>query len=400
MGRCYISDCAVYRVRWGPRTTLLLIELSVSDGVAGLGEASMSGDDAMAAHYVGELFEQVLRGRPATEVPKLIEALSSRAGAASVFCEATAASALEQALWDIQGQLLNVPIHTLLGGGLENSVPLYANINRMPGERTCAMFAQHASGAREAGFHAVKCAPFDEVLPAEVDDGSEGLGKGLDRVAAVRAAVGGDCALMVDCHGRLGERRAREVMPPLRALSVKWLEEPILTSKEVLRVIRYRSPEADEHAAIGLAGLRSLARDRTIPLAGGEMVVGLSRFIDLLQLRVLDFIMPDVKYCGGILTASRVGAIAGVYGARVTPHNPSGPVATLGAAHVAVVSATLDSLEVAWGELIPDRGLVDPPLRIEAGALVLPEGPGLGARLVPDTLQRLSIPLDADFSYL
>ncbi|MHB8293824.1 MAG: mandelate racemase/muconate lactonizing enzyme family protein [Acidimicrobiales bacterium] len=390
---CRISSYEVYRLRWGEHTTVLLLSVRMSDGSGGIGEASMSGDDVATSEYVGRIFRDLLVDRPAGELLLAIDTLGTLAAEAVAFCEATAASALEQALWDIQGKLLGVPVHVLIGGARRTSIPLYGNINRTPGQRGPAEFARSASEAEAYGLSAVKCAPFDEVLPPELEPGPEGLGAGLARLQAVRAAISPGCLLMVDCHGRLGLARAQSIAPALEALSVKWLEEPILTNEEMWRVIRRRSPRAGSASGVDVDGAVEFAGTSRIPLAGGEFEVGLRRFVELMQSRALTFVMPDVKYCGGIWVATGVAIVAAALGVKVSPHNPAGPVATLASAQVAAVSPTLDSLEIAWGELLPERGLVDPPLKVISGRLELPEGPGLGAELVSGTVERLRIPL-------
>ena len=89
-------------------------------------------------------------------------------------------------------------------------------------------------------------------------------------------------------------------------------------------------------------------------------------------------VMPDVKHCGGIWECLRIAILAQARGVAVSLHNPSGPVGTLGSAHV---SAACDAevLEYQWGDVAWRRELLAPGERIEDGALVLPSGPGLGA---------------------
>ena len=72
-----------------------------------------------------------------------------------------ALSAIEQSLWDLQGQALGVPCYQLFGGRLRPRVRQYANINRMTTDRTPAGFARSAEQAAAAGFDALKMAPFD-----------------------------------------------------------------------------------------------------------------------------------------------------------------------------------------------------------------------------------------------
>ena len=390
-----LVNCRVHRLRWGVRTALLIIEVETSTGIVGLGEASMSGDDARAAWHISDLFERMLRDRCTDDAPVLVHALARHAADTVCFVEATAASALEQALWDIRGQVRGMPIHELLGGARTHVIPLYANINRVLGARTPALFAEQAEAARLAGFRAVKCAPFDEVSPPAIDDSFEVLDPGLARIRAVRSAIGPDIDLMVDCHGRLGQRRAVAILPQLVLESVKWLEEPVITNEQMWRVIRRMSPTVGNGWGTDREALLPIAEQGKIVLAAGEFEVGILAFVELLALGVIGIVMPDVKHCGGIWTAANIAALTAAHGVRLSPHNPSGPVATLASGHVAAVSPTLDSLEVAWGELVPDQGLLSPALGIERGELAVSDEPGLGAHLIADRVADLRIPLDA-----
>lgn len=388
------DSCEVHRLRWGHNTALIVLETKASDGSSGLGEASMSGNDVVVVKHIKNMFASVLQGRSVDEIQAITGTLARRAVASKSFVIATAASALEQSLWDIRGQMLNLPICSIIGDVKTTTIPLYANINRVPGERTPEAFAGQALLAKEAGFRAVKCAPFDEVLPEPSDD-SRVLQTGMERLRAIRAAVGKGVDLMVDCHGRLGAKRALGIAEELKELSIKWLEEPVVTNEEMWRVIRRRSPMFDQHSGTDFEGLRSVARASGVQLAGGEFEVGLAQFSDLLSLDAIGFVMPDVKHCGGIGVAAEVAIMADAKGVMMSPHNPSGPISALGSAHVAAISPTLDSLETAWGELLPDQGLIEPALDIRSGYLELPNGPGLGAKLVQETVDRLRIPFDA-----
>lgn len=391
-----LRGCEIRRIGWEANTTWLIVELMTSNGMRGLGEASMSGDDAITAVLMEKLFAGLLYDKGIDDAPGLIARLSDAASAAESVCEATAASALEQALWDLRGQAMELPLHALLGGARRSSVPLYANINRSLADRSAECFADTAKAAAGAGFRAVKCAPFDEVLPPPLRDDDDSVEPGMERLRAVRSAIGDGVALMVDCHGRLGPFRAARLMPALSELKLKWLEEPVVTHEEMWRVIGRRSPAAAGSHGTDLDGLARLVEVATMPIAGGEFEAGLRSFIELLRTGLLTYLMPDIKHGGGISTAIAAGAAAAAYGVRLSPHNPSGPVSTMGSAHVAATSASCDSLEAAWGELIPDRGLVEPPLEIRSGNLQLPDLPGLGIRLVSAVADQWALPLGVD----
>jgi galactonate dehydratase len=117
------------------------------------------------------------------------------------------------------------------------------------------------------------------------------------------------------------------------------------------------------------------------PMAGGEVLFGIAGFAPLIRTRAVDVIMPDVKHCGGLLELVRIAAAADSNGVAVAPHNPSGPVSTFASLHACAVLENVPFLEYQWGEASWRGELLDPPERFVAGALTVPDRPGLGAEL-------------------
>ncbi len=393
-----LSSLEVIRLRASPKTTILVIRLSTDDGRTGLGEGSAAGSDVAVAAAASELFQAALAGRRVESIARLLEELRVHTGPTPGIARATAASALEQGLWDLRGQQVDLPVWALLGGMRRERVPLYANINRGLSDRSPEAFADRARQAAAAGFGAVKCAPFDGVRPEAIHETGtrRAIDLGIERVDAVRRAIGGDLQLMVDCHGRFDRETAIEVAHRLADFKLLWLEEPLSTHPDmhVLASVTEGEPgsryEAPDRA---YGGLRDVATASPIPLAGGEFFFGLAQFEDVLQTGALRYLMPDVKHCGGLWEALRIGTLAEAHGVALAPHNPSGAVATLASAHLGVSLVAFDRLEFQWLEVPWRAELLDPPEQIAAGTLLLPAGPGLGARLNERTVAAHRIPL-------
>ena len=328
-------------------------------GLMGLGEASHNTNDRLALATIRQYGER-LAGHDPTHIQTLWGAMAGRHDGRVAH---TVVSAIEQALWDILGQSLGVPIRTLLGGAVRDRIRLYANINRHVRDRSPEGFARAAEQAVAQGFTAVKLAPFDEVrAPDQVRTGPGASWRpGVERVRAVRAAIGEGVELLVDCHSRFDESGALAVAEALADCRLYWLEEPVPhTAPDALARITARVP---------------------MPTASTESVFGLEAFAPFLTRRVVDFIMPDVKHCGGILELSRIAAAARANGVLVAPHSPSGPVSTAAGAQAMAAATNFSILEYAWGEAEWRADLLEPAERIENGYLLLPEGPGLGHRL-------------------
>lgn len=338
----------------------LFVQVHTDEGLTGLGDASQGGGDDLVQTYIERRLKPELVGKDPCQVEPLATALLAQS---SGQVAATAASGVEQALWDLWGQALGQPIWALLGGRHRDRVVLYANVNRATFDRSPAGFAESARRAVADGFRAVKCAPFDDVTYRFPDREANlaGIAAGVERIAAIRQAVGPDVRVMVDCHSRFDVPTAIQVARELAPLKLAWLEEPV--------------PDWD------LDGLERIREHSPMPIAGGESLVGRVGYWETLRRRVLDVIMPDVKHVGGILELRKVAALAEAARVSVSPHNPSGPVSTLASVHVCATMPNFLALEFPWGETAWRGELVTPPEVVADGAIVVPDRPGLGYAL-------------------
>jgi galactonate dehydratase len=303
--RVKLTSVELLPVRATARTVWLIIRLRSDAGIDGLGEASdafgISGTTAenVTAMRV-ELTRQfeVLRGRSPFDVEYFrlsakLDGLLAR----------TVHSALEQAMWDVAGKVLDVPVYSLLGGKIRERLRVYANINRATTPRTPEGFAATAKRAVADGFRAVKLAPWDNFVDSEAF-----VDRGVQCLFAVREAVGGEVEIMTDCHSFFTVARAVAVAKRLEPVGLSWYEEPV----------------APERTAETLEIRRAIKQQ----MAGGEFLFGVRGFEPLCRDKAVHVIMPDVKHCGGVLEMTRIAAMAEIFGVEVAPHNPTGPVST------------------------------------------------------------------------
>ena len=353
------------------RTEWTFAEIADVDGIASVVEFTAGDTTREVATALSGLFT-LLRGdsiEDEAQVPGLCNITEAQLGDDQSL--QTAVSALRTAVLDIQAQHAGLSMTEALGGKPEPSVPLYANINRsMIADRTPLAFGRMAERAAREGFETVKCAPFDEVRPPSTPEEILNVASlGIQRVAAVRMAVGPDVQVLVDCHSRFEAHTALLVAEELARLNVGWFEEPV-------------NPVTD---ARGLARIAAMA---PMLVAGGEQGYGETFFRSLLESRTVSIIMPDVKYCGGVGEACRAGKAAEEEGGEISLHSPSGPVSQLASAHVTAAIPGALPLEHAVYEADWRAALMDPPERIEAGRFHFAGGKGLGAKLDPETVQR------------
>jgi galactonate dehydratase len=367
-------------VRATSRTVWLFVRLVTDAGLVGLGEASdafgfANTTSADAARMRAELdrFFALVEGRSPFEIEFYRQRGESMARQG--LAPATAFSAIEQAMWDLAGKALDVPTYVLLGGTVRTTIPVYANINRATSPRTPDGFAAAARRAVADGFRAVKAAPFDGFPPASASAGeiARAIDAGIDAVRAMRAAVGPSVGIMIDCHSFFDVEQSVAVADRLAPYDLTWYEEPVPPER------------VDDTVAI-----RSRIKQ---PMAGGEVLFGLSGFGSLIRRHAVDTIMPDVKHCGGLLEMTRIAAVAADEGVMVAPHNPSGPISTAASVQACAGMKNVNYLELQYGEVGWRSDVLTPSERFLKGTIEVPERPGFGVALNEDVIRAQSLPL-------
>ncbi len=340
------------------------LSVHTDEGLTGLGEVNPWGAKAGSVAFLQEVEPRLINRDPG-EIECLLAELrpvpSNRSGVMAL-------SALDQALWDIKGKALGVPVADVIGGRCREEIRLYANINRATTDRTPAGFARNAAAAVADGFDAVKLAPFDG-MPGRMDRASEAR-EGIACMEAVRAAIGPDIGLLIDCHSHFTARGGCEVFDALRDLDLYWYEEPV--------------PDEDHE------GYRIIRDHIDVPLAGGENLMYREGFWPVLDRGLMDVIMPDVTVVGGLSELKKVAGMAAGQSVPTAPHGPFGPL-TLAASVQAMAShPDFQIMEYAWGEVPWRHDLIVPTEQIDRGRIRVTDRPGLGVSLNMEVLARYS----------
>lgn len=347
------------------KTTWTFVEAYDDEGLRGAAEITCGAATAQAARLTAELAGRLGQCDIADDGD--VEGLLGLAAAdmQADIALATAVSAIRSAACDLLAQKHGATLTEWLGGARQDGVELYANINRhlLTRDRSPAAFGKAAELAVSNGFRTVKCAPFDEVAPPSSEDAILELARpGIERVAAVRAAVGDDVRVLVDCHSRFERHTAPLVAEQLALSNIGWFEEPV-------------QPTQDADA------LADIAARVPMIVAGGESGYGSEFFGALAERGAVNVVMPDVNYCGGVAEACAAGRAAIAAGGNVSLHSPSGPVSLIMGGHATAAMAGALPLEHAVYEADWRAEVVLPNERVENGRLWLPSGAGLGAAL-------------------
>ncbi|MEO6566270.1 MAG: mandelate racemase/muconate lactonizing enzyme family protein [Casimicrobiaceae bacterium] len=364
-GAPVVAGVALTQVRVSPKTIWLFVQVTDAVQAVGVGEATLQREEAAVEAVLARLAPTML-GRAAE--PRALADIPLQ-GQSCAF--GAAVSALDHALWDLAGQRAQQSVAQLLGASA-HAIELYANVNRGLPTRDPAAFAQAARGAVEAGFNAVKIAPFDEIdmfgrWGDAIAPTAKRLESGLARIAAARAAVGPDVELMVDCHWRFDEASAQRVIDACAAFKLYWIECPIPEERANLPALKRLRARTHQHGML---------------LAGGEDGVGRAAFMPFLTAGAYDVLMPDIKYVGGFAEMRAVAALAAPHGVAIAPHNPTGPVAHMASLHACAGLPQFSRLELQFNESPLFDTLVTPALPAPVqGRVAIPHRPGLGAAL-------------------
>ena len=365
-----IERFEVHRIAVDERTRWVMLKLIAQDGESGWGEALLPDGDTLGVEALS-LAAQKLCG---TEVLRATAPLKTLASdKASGLLEATVHATIDQCLWDLRARVAGLPVHRLLGPTLHDRLKLYANINRGTRDRSPEGFATRAATAVAQGFDAVKLAPFDGVDRKNMHtaEGRVKLNAGIDRVQAIRDAIGDSAMLMVDCHCRLDLVGAKRFLHATRDTRIDWFED----------VLPY-------HDLSGWAHLRTFS---DAPLAGGETARGVRDLLPFIERGLWDVLMPDVRFFGGITELVSLSALAAQHQISVAPHNPRGPIATLSSAHAMAGCSVFHMLEYQFAECEWRNELIGGAEVIEDGHLLLPNTPGLGCDVNQQLLNKHGI---------
>jgi len=372
-----ITDVKSYVVSPGDAQAWLLVEVETDEGVTGVGECSNQTAIAHLARGI-EVIRHFLVGRDPAQIEAHWQRIYHSYGELNPRGYVThLLSAIDIALWDIKGKVLGVPIYELLGGPVRECVPLYAHVPGPGSGVTVDQMMAVARAAKAEGYEALKTDPFPSQLdPDSPYDGPlmvERLDATATRVAAewmdaLREATGPEFELLVDAHARFDTQSAILGAQALEHVDLVWFEEPThLESNQALKQIR---------------------ENTRVPLCVGEHHFTRWDFVPVLEERLVDYIMPDVAWCGGIGEWRRIAALAEPSYIRVSPHDAIGPVAMVASFHVAMATPNLYRQEIVRTTLDTFTQYITPMPVIQNGAILPSDRPGLGIELNHAMIER------------
>jgi galactonate dehydratase len=335
----------------------VFIRVESDEGAVGWGEASLEGHAEAIEGAVAALTDRLVGADPF----RIEDAWQIgyrggfyRGGAVLM----SALSGLDQALWDLKGKALAVPVWELLGGKVRDFIEVYSWIG---GDRPDDV-ANAAKVRREQGFRTVKMNATAELRWL---DSPTALDAAVARAEAVKSA-GVDVG--IDFHGRLHKAMAKQLAARLEAVRPLFIEEPLL------------SEEVD--------GLEQLSKMTTVPIALGERLFSRWDCKPFFERGIVDIIQPDLSHAGGISEVRRIAAMAEAYDVGVAPHCPLGPLALASCFQIAACTPNfvLQEMSIGIHYNSPAHDLLtylcEPSVfAVTDGAVQTPQGSGLGVSI-------------------
>ena len=369
-----ITEVEIFDVKLAPTVTRwnpVIVRIHTDEGISGVGEVALAYGVGSAAGLgmARNLAEHFLIGADPFRIEQLWHTMFRKTfwgqgGGPVVF---GGMSAIDEALWDIKGKALGVPVYELLGGCCWDRLRVYAN-GWYHGCVTPKQYAEAAQRAAADGYTALKFDPFAYSADGQWDYPRRALDAeradlAFERVKAVREAVGPKVDILVEVHGNLGTTSAIQMGKRFEALRPFFYEEPV--------------------DALNVDCMKKVAENVDIPIAAGERLYTRYGFRQYIEQQVIDILQPDIGLAGGITETKKIATYAETYSLHVQPHNCAGPVAT--AAAVQLDACMTNFIIQEWFPYREEEfyRLVTEALehQVVDGYLTVPDTPGLGIEL-------------------
>ncbi len=351
-----IASAAPSADRRGNRRNYVYVKVETDEGITGWGESTCG--PLSVGSMIDEIGKSLIGQDPGRIEQHWQELYHLYHNVRGGVIQMAAISGIEIALWDIKGKALGVPVYELLGGPMRERIWTYG---RFDGETPDAA-VKHALSEVATGLTALKGDPFGHTgifISAEAEYDA------IEKVAAVRDAVGDDVELLVECHGRLNPTSAIRIGNALEEFRPYVYEEPV-------------PPQ-------NIEAMARVAAAVSIPLSTGERLYTKWGFVELLQKQVVGLIQPDICHAGGISELKKIAAMAEAHYVGIQPHNPYGPINTMAALQIDACTPNFMIQEGGHAPWFDQVVVGEFPSQVD-GYFSLPTGPGIGLDMDEEVL--------------
>ena len=328
----------------------LFLKIHTDAGITGLGEPLVEGRARTVATAIEEIAPYLV-GKDPRAVVQHWQAIYRHAFYRGGPVLTSALSGIDQALWDIKGKALGVPVYELLGGPTRSKVKVYGG----------AATVEHIEREKKKGFTTIKTSVAKK-RPTRMIETPGAIDYAVERFASLRKAAGDEMDIAIDFHGAVPPQTAKILIKELEPYQPYFIEEPVQCQNVDV--------------------LADIAKSTHIPIATGERIFTKWGFREILEKRAASILQPDLCHAGGITEAKIIAGMAEAYYVGIAPHNPMGPISlACGIQLAASIPNFLCQEQASLGD-----GYLKKPFKVKNGYIDLPSLPGLGIELDEELL--------------
>ncbi len=367
--RLKITNMKVFGVSLTPDSDrpYVFVKLETDAGVVGWGEATLEGKAGAVIACVDD-FKEFILGSDPMQVEHHWQSMYVHTFYRAGPVIGSAIAGIDQALWDIRGKVLGLPVYKLLGGPMDpQGVRGYYHARASNREELARLRETAAS-------QGVTC--FKSGIPGYYEwiETNASIKRAVGAMQMLREGLGPDIDIGVDFHAKTSPSVASIIIKEVEPLNLLFVEEPC-------------PPE-------NVKAMARIARHSTTPIATGERLIASYSCRELIELGVVDVLQTDINHVGGITALWKVAAMAEASGISMAPHACEGPIGGLATVHVDAATPNFLVQEICSGvqpemkEKVWEEWLGFPAMRMVNGRFPLPERPGLGFDLTEEALKK------------
>jgi galactonate dehydratase len=366
-----VTDMKVFGVSLTPDSDrpYVFVKIETNQGLVGWGEATLEGKAGAAMSCVQD-FRDFIVGKDPMQVEHHWESMYVHSFYRAGPVIGSAMSGIDQALWDIRGKALGVPVYQLLGGPYdERGVRGYYHAENA---RTDEDLARLRQTALSTGVSCFKVGLPDQAY--EWIETNAKIDRAIKHMARYREKLGDEIDIAVDFHAKTSPSVASILVKEIEPLHFLFIEEPC-------------PPE-------NVPAMQRVARRSTTPIATGERLVAAFGCRELIEKGVVDILQTDINHVGGITGLWKVAAMANYSNISMAPHACEGPIGALATLHVDssmpnfLIQEICSYVEPGDKEKVWADWFGFAPMRMVDGKFPLPQKPGLGFELTEAALAK------------
>jgi L-alanine-DL-glutamate epimerase-like enolase superfamily enzyme len=339
------------------------VVVDTDEGISGVGEAGLSGRELAVCGAIDHL-KPLLLGQDPRRIEHLWQVMTRGGFFPANRVIMSAISAIDIALWDIQGKALGVPVYQLLGGLVRDKVVCYPHNQPGHADDTGAL-VESCLRTKAEGWKFVR---FGLASEGDVLEPSRAVRTGVRQIEAVREAVGDEIEICFDVHTRLDLPDSVRLCRAVEQFNPFFMEDPLRSESTY--------------------GYRRLRQQTAVPLAAGEQLANKWEFRELIEEELVDYARVDLCIAGGLTEARKIVGWCETHFIKLVTHNPLGPVSSAACLHLNLACPTFGVQEQPRRPGTYSTDVVPVQVPWADGHLLPPTAPGLGIEFDREAARR------------